>query len=76
MAIAGGTANHSKTPTPCGRCRQIILEASHVSQTDIQILLTNHKHEEALLTTIKQLLPIPFGPEDLNLSEKLERFRK
>jgi cytidine deaminase len=51
--------------TPCGRCRQIILEASHVSVTDIKVIACNGDLSRCRVYTISQLLPDGFGPANL-----------
>jgi cytidine deaminase len=51
--------------TPCGRCRQVILEAAHVSRTDVRVLAADPDLERVLVTTIAELLPRPFGPRDV-----------
>lgn len=46
---------------PCGVCRQVI---SELLDWDTPIVLANRK--ESRVTTIRQLLPDSFGPEDLD----------
>ncbi len=45
---------------PCGACRQVILELA----PDVEIILANSKNETRK-TSIKELLPLSFGSEDL-----------
>lgn len=49
-----------KLATPCGICRQVL---SELLLPDTPIILANH--EQSLKTSIRQLLPLAFGPEDL-----------
>lgn len=51
--------------TPCGRCRQLILEASHLARTDIRVLCCNHDLGVVEVHTIESLLPHGFGPASL-----------
>lgn len=62
IAIVGG----QKPATPCGRCRQLIYEASKLGSKDIDVWCA----DEALTTiqhyVISELLPHAFGPEELS----------
>jgi cytidine deaminase len=52
---------HASPPSsPCGACRQILFEFGK----DARVIMTNH-HSEVLETTVRELLPGAFGPEDL-----------
>jgi cytidine deaminase len=57
-AIAVVTRNGG---TPCGSCRQVMREFSK----DLIILIANEQEELSLETTLGELLPHSFGPEDL-----------
>jgi cytidine deaminase len=57
----------SSIVTPCGRCRQIILEASHVAGTDIRVLCCNSDLTEIRAYAISELLPEGFGPHNLGV---------
>jgi cytidine deaminase len=59
-AIAIASDSHDYI-TPCGACRQIIFD--HCGEIDI--ICTNGKGEYKTFKT-SQLLPYPFGDEDLN----------
>lgn len=53
-----------KTPepiSPCGACRQVIRE---FSENDTVIILAN-KDKKYKITSLEELLPYSFGPEDL-----------
>jgi cytidine deaminase len=54
--------------TPCGRCRQIILEASHVSETDVTVISCNGDLTRCLVSSISALLPDSFGPANLGMN--------
>jgi cytidine deaminase len=71
---AGETQDAIKPVAPCGRCRQIIYDFSRISQYNIDIICSNTKKDRIVLTSIEELYPLPFGPEDVGLD--LERFRK
>lgn len=66
IAIVGGAKiGHAGKPiTPCGRCRQIILEASLVSNNDIVIYCSNMDLSTILVANISELLPFPFERDD------------
>ena len=66
-AAPDGTAADSAVVTPCGRCRQLILEAGHRARHDIRVLCCNHDLSRVEVFTIAQLLPHGFGPGNLGL---------
>ena len=51
--------------TPCGGCRQAILEAAHVSNFDIEIVSANGDGDEIRAMLISELIPFGFGPSNL-----------
>ncbi len=53
--------------TPCGRCRQIILEASQVSGIDIKVIACNGELSRCRPYTISELLLDGFGPANLKV---------
>ena len=70
IAVAGGSASAGELQgeavvTPCGGCRQAILEAAHVSGRDIEILCASGDGGEVTSTRISELLPFGFGPKNL-----------
>ncbi len=58
---------------PCGACRQMIYEASQVSGVDIELLLATPHFTRTIVTAISELLPLPFGPNELKVN--IERYR-
>jgi cytidine deaminase len=56
-----------KIVTPCGRCRQIILEASQVSRVDVRVFCCNGDLSKCRTYVISQLLPDGFGPANLGI---------
>ena len=64
---AGAAAADRAVVTPCGRCRQLILEAGHRARHDIRVLCCNHDLSRVEVFTIAQLLPHGFGPGNLGL---------
>ncbi|MGE5473666.1 MAG: cytidine deaminase [Ignavibacteriales bacterium] len=52
--------------TPCGRCRQRLFE--HATP-DAQVICIEQTGERAQVFTMGELIPYPFGPEDLGLSK-------
>lgn len=58
----------TETPAaPCGACRQMLFEASQVGGSDIKILLSNTKKDKILITSVRKILPLAFGPADLGV---------
>lgn len=71
VAVAGGHvgpdgALAGNAPvTPCGGCRQALLEAAHVSGRDLEITSANGDGTEAIVSRISELIPLGFGPASL-----------
>jgi cytidine deaminase len=70
IAVAGGNVSEgalagASVVTPCGGCRQAILEAAHVSGRDLEIVSANGDGTEANSVRISELLPLGFGPANL-----------
>ena len=55
----------SAVVTPCGRCRQLILEASHRAHVDVRVLCCSHDLGTVEVYTVESLLPHGFGPASL-----------
>jgi len=68
MAIAAYTnGDYMEEPiTPCGSCRQVLLETEMRFEKDITILLYGKKHVFRL-ENVKQLLPLCFEKSSLNI---------
>jgi cytidine deaminase len=67
IAVVGGLRDGPAggPVTPCGRCRQLILEAAQVAGTNVRVLCANVGLSQVLVTDIETLLPHGFGPKDL-----------
>jgi len=70
IAVAGGGVDDGAlrgevTCTPCGGCRQAILEAAHLAGSDIEILCANGSGGSAERHVISDLIPHGFGPANL-----------
>lgn len=71
IAVAGGNVGAdgslagAAVVTPCGGCRQSILEAAHVSGRDLEILSSNGEGSATEARRISELLPAGFGPANL-----------
>ena len=60
----GGLSGGSPV-TPCGGCRQAILEVAHVCGSDVEIICANGDGDEITVRLISELLPLGFGPASL-----------
>jgi cytidine deaminase len=60
IAISGGSG--AVVCTPCGGCRQAILEAAQLSGRDIEILCASWEGSTVDRYTISALIPNGFGP--------------
>lgn len=70
IAIAGGNVqagalNGEGTVTPCGGCRQAILEAAQLSGSDVEIICSSGDGARVERHSISTLLPDGFGPANL-----------
>ena len=71
IAVAGGDGSAaelagSNIVTPCGGCRQSILEASQLSGRDVEILCASGDGTIHERHAIRALIPHGFGPASLN----------
>ena len=70
IAVAGGHFQNGELDgqsmvTPCGGCRQSILEAAHVSGRDIEVISSSGDGSETATHRTSELLPLAFGPASL-----------
>ena len=70
IAVAGGDGTGSELAgaapvTPCGGCRQSILEAAQLSGRDVEILCASGDGKTVERHTIGTLIPFGFGPASL-----------
>lgn len=63
IAVVGGDGE--VVCTPCGGCRQAILEAAQLSGRDIEILCASGNGTRIERYTIGALIPFGFGPTNL-----------
>jgi len=63
IAVAGGAGD--MVCTPCGGCRQAILEAAQLSKIDVEILCGSGDGSKVERHTIGELIPFGFGPANL-----------
>ena len=64
IAVVGGT--DATVCTPCGGCRQAILEAAQLSGRDVAIVCGNGDGTAVERHTIGELIPLGFGPANLS----------
>jgi cytidine deaminase len=63
IAVVGGT--DATVCTPCGGCRQAILEAAQLSGRDVEILCSSGDGSGVERHRIGELIPFGFGPANL-----------
>jgi len=63
IAVVGG--NGDMVCTPCGGCRQAILEAAQLSGCNVEILCASGDGSKVERYAISELLPHSFGPANL-----------
>lgn len=63
IAVSGGDGE--MVCTPCGGCRQAILEAAQLSGRDVEMLCSSGDGSAVDRHTIGELIPFGFGPANL-----------
>ena len=63
--VAEGALAGASLVTPCGGCRQAILEAAHVAGVDVEVIAASGDGAEVRVLRISELLPLGFGPANL-----------
>jgi cytidine deaminase len=63
IAVTGGS--DATVCTPCGGCRQAILEAAQLSGRDVEILCASGDGSSVERYAISELIPHGFGPANL-----------
>ena len=64
IAVSGGSG--AVICTPCGGCRQAILEAAQLSGRDVEVLCSSGDGSALERHTIGDLIPFGFGPASLS----------
>ena len=65
IVFGEGSRIRDMLAAPCGACRQMLHEAAQVSQTPMQILLSDPEGKRFVVTDMDALLPMAFGPGHL-----------
>lgn len=60
-----GSKSTNEVTAPCGDCRQFLNEVSDLSDCDLKMILSTTLKDKIVLTSIKELLPLAFGPKNL-----------
>lgn len=63
-------ADTKQISAPCGSCRQMLYEASQVSEQDLEIIMSTTKKDKIVISSINELLPLAFGPKDIGIDVK------
>jgi len=66
----GQDFNTEEVTGPCGSCRQMIYECSQISENDLEIIMSTTKKDKIIKSSIKELLPLAFGPKELGINIK------
>ena len=52
--------------TPCGGCRQVLLEYEQKQEKNIRVLMAKNNGEVIVIQSVQDLLPFSFSQTDLN----------
>lgn len=63
----GENSATSDVTAPCGSCRQVLYEVSQISGNNLEVVLSTTNMNKIIRTTIGELLPLGFGPQDLGV---------
>jgi cytidine deaminase len=66
-AIRDGALTGSATVSPCGRCRQVLNEATQLGRRDLIVHCASADGSVVATYRLSELLPHAFGPADLGL---------
>lgn len=74
IAVVGGYQREEFTAqshviTPCGRCRQLILESAKLGNRDIEVWCASPDLTSISMQPISVLIPFCFSADDLKMSE-------
>lgn len=60
--------------SPCGVCRQMLMECAQLSNKNIEVIMSSSDMKSVVISTIRELLPLGFGPHNLGID--LRRYRR
>ena len=67
ISYSNSSGESSKPLSPCGMCRQALVEYQHRTKTPIRIILSAITGEVFIIENASQLLPLSFTPDDLDI---------
>ncbi len=65
IAVSVENERASSPASPCGMCRQALLEAETRQQSAIKLFMKGPADEVYAIDSVKQLLPLPFSADNL-----------
>lgn len=67
VTARGADFDTTEVTGPCGSCRQVLYEPAQLSGTEFAVVLSTTKKDKIIIATIRELLPLGFGPLDLGI---------
>jgi cytidine deaminase len=77
--IASADGGPTKEVTgPCGSCRQALWELAGLCERNLYVVLSTTRKDKIIRTSVAELLPLGFGPNNLNgkIAQYLKRWAK
>jgi len=63
VVAKGDLLPHEQLLTPCGGCRQVMMETESRQEKDIRVILVSQNDNAVIFSSSKSLLPLAFGVE-------------
>ncbi len=63
IVAKGDLVSETSILSPCGSCRQVMLESESRQNTPIRVILVNQDDSVIIVDSVKYFLPFGFGPE-------------
>jgi len=66
----------TKVTAPCGSCRQVLWELADLWDGTLDVILSTTEKDMIILTSIREIFPLPFGPSQMLEKNDILQYRK